>query len=926
MGNLIFNGISTNDLGLVVQTPPTYTYPDRDMSTAHIPGRNGDLVIDNNCYKNVKRSYLLGLGFRKESGAYSKHSSKMLEWLTSAKGHYVRLQDDYDPTVYRMAMFNMAGSFTNIHDGALSFTAEFDCKPQRYLLSGEAIQTYTDGIENPSIYDSLPKLTISDISFSALSGDILMLSVINGQETVSSITISKVNANEINIDSESQRVFDENQNDLNPYIGLNGKFFPTLKAGVTTLELIDYSVIEKEVPSYETLIKYTQTVIKSEYKTNSALEEQFQDKYSIASYKSLVDSKQETYNAESVQSMLYDTQKNYTFVSFNDLLSNYGETYSFTGTVSDNESSAPDWLQLEENDDGKSLNVYAIEAGYYLVKNKDKKIMYRHVGDPVAKEISHSSTTVIYHYKGSARNIQIGYVDCPSWIKCEIGYDDEDSPVKLAYKTNTAGYFWTDKTWILGKPKWEYHDGSESVILNELAWNTSKQAFVSTTGLITSTTAQFSYAYIDEIPQYEDITSKEERNGKTIIKTLAKVYFNVEDMTQSFSNIKVTVTEDGYYAYQINGKPEKYQWSHKSKDAELISSDNLKGTDAFTVMRLEEVPVYDNKDKKVWPTWLDNVPVKANPDDITPETVRFKVLEDGYYRIGRINDETDEETYGEWHYITANNAIPEDVKYDENVTICRVTKDPSTFTYENDRVYTNEAGQMSSEPPAWLSHDLFIEVIFDDETDKVTCHRYNTGDIPDKELFAWTYTENNVTKTLYTKTVWNPLLEDEVYNYENEVEIKIGNVATELQIRYSAVVPEGVEKYYYKWDSNASWIAKTNGQELLVANGSADTTLYYMSELPEYGEEELGEELNNLIEIEVKQDYNGNPNSLVFRVKKDQEKYFRVNNNSDWIKSNSGDEILTSKAIEPNYIRYLNEKADITGDVTITYIPNWWVL
>lgn len=60
---LIFNDISSADLGLVIQAPPAYEFPERDMTSTHIVGRNGDLIVDNKCYKNVTRSYNLAMAY-----------------------------------------------------------------------------------------------------------------------------------------------------------------------------------------------------------------------------------------------------------------------------------------------------------------------------------------------------------------------------------------------------------------------------------------------------------------------------------------------------------------------------------------------------------------------------------------------------------------------------------------------------------------------------------------------------------------------------------------------------------------------------------------------------------------------------------------------------------------------------------------------
>ena len=134
---LVWNGISSLDLGLVIQSPPAYQYPDKDVTSTHIPGRNGDVITDNGSYKNITRTYSLGVGF-KPGTDFISNSQDIVKWLTSDRG-YRRLEDDYDPTVYRLAKYSSGGSFTNICHGAISFSVDFDCKPQRFLKSGEKV-------------------------------------------------------------------------------------------------------------------------------------------------------------------------------------------------------------------------------------------------------------------------------------------------------------------------------------------------------------------------------------------------------------------------------------------------------------------------------------------------------------------------------------------------------------------------------------------------------------------------------------------------------------------------------------------------------------------------------------------------------------------------------------------------------------------
>ena len=66
MGTMIFNGISTVDLGVIIQTPPIYEFPVKRVDTVQIEGKNGDIIIDKNSFDNVSREYNIASVFRKK--------------------------------------------------------------------------------------------------------------------------------------------------------------------------------------------------------------------------------------------------------------------------------------------------------------------------------------------------------------------------------------------------------------------------------------------------------------------------------------------------------------------------------------------------------------------------------------------------------------------------------------------------------------------------------------------------------------------------------------------------------------------------------------------------------------------------------------------------------------------------------------------
>ena len=159
MGIVVFNGISSQDLHIQVQTEPSYDFPEKDYDVTHVPGRNGDIVIDQGSWQNVSRKYNLAMDAGKIS--YTEVASKLVQWLHSASG-YARLEDSYEPDFYRMAMYKDSGSISNIFNKAGQIDVEFTCKPQRYFKSGEAADIFVASSEyrNPTDFPAKPLVKI----------------------------------------------------------------------------------------------------------------------------------------------------------------------------------------------------------------------------------------------------------------------------------------------------------------------------------------------------------------------------------------------------------------------------------------------------------------------------------------------------------------------------------------------------------------------------------------------------------------------------------------------------------------------------------------------------------------------------------------------------------------------------------------------
>ena len=154
---LRFDGQCSSHYGLLVTGTGTYDAPERDVEMICVPGRNGDLVRDNGRFQNIAVSYPVGI-----ARDFPERAADLREWLLGGTG-YRRLEDDYDPLHYRMALFAGPVSFdVAALCRAGQATLRFNCKPQRFLKSGERWTTVGGGykIHNPTPFAAKPLIKI----------------------------------------------------------------------------------------------------------------------------------------------------------------------------------------------------------------------------------------------------------------------------------------------------------------------------------------------------------------------------------------------------------------------------------------------------------------------------------------------------------------------------------------------------------------------------------------------------------------------------------------------------------------------------------------------------------------------------------------------------------------------------------------------
>lgn len=112
--------------------PAIYDAPERDVTKVSIPGRSGDLILDNGRFKNVSGEFDCLI----ESNDAVRDFEELKSWLKSLRG-YQRIEEEFHPGEYRMGEFYAPITYKAADRKGISFKLNADCKPQRFLMEGE---------------------------------------------------------------------------------------------------------------------------------------------------------------------------------------------------------------------------------------------------------------------------------------------------------------------------------------------------------------------------------------------------------------------------------------------------------------------------------------------------------------------------------------------------------------------------------------------------------------------------------------------------------------------------------------------------------------------------------------------------------------------------------------------------------------------
>lgn len=223
----------SKNYGVYITGESVYDAPARDVEMITIPGRNGALYRDKGRFENIEVTYHCGMFAESQANFATSIRNFRNELCVRALSGYMYLYDDYNTDEFRLAVYKGGLEVApEAYSTAGEFDIVFDCKPQRYLKTGDTETSPASGslLTNPTYYNSQPL-----ISFQTTGSGTITLSHNAGNQT---ITVSGAPSGvTIYIDCEVGEVYRYNGQQLvslNNYVSF-GANVPFLRPGSTTI-------------------------------------------------------------------------------------------------------------------------------------------------------------------------------------------------------------------------------------------------------------------------------------------------------------------------------------------------------------------------------------------------------------------------------------------------------------------------------------------------------------------------------------------------------------------------------------------------------------------------------------------------------------------------------------------------------------------
>lgn len=149
----IYNGKSSKDFDLYISGEQTYKKPAPSIEHTAVPGRNGDILTSQDRFENIDITYQVGIVRN-----FERNFDALCDFLYQT-ATYQRLEDSYHPDYYRLGLVESSIEPQMIKlNKQGQFTITFNCKPQRFLKTGDTEINVNEPmmIRNPYSFNAKP--------------------------------------------------------------------------------------------------------------------------------------------------------------------------------------------------------------------------------------------------------------------------------------------------------------------------------------------------------------------------------------------------------------------------------------------------------------------------------------------------------------------------------------------------------------------------------------------------------------------------------------------------------------------------------------------------------------------------------------------------------------------------------------------------
>lgn len=164
---IVFAGVDSRTYDIEVFENDTYSAGSPVVSAVSVPGRNGDVLIPENRYANIVRTYDCILH---EDAVDNYEAFRAL--LLSQVGYKTLVDSKYPDHFFEGYVTSNLQPKLTPEAGMIKFKLSFNCKPQRFLASGLTATTLSASgtINNPTLYASSPLMKVTGTGTLGING------------------------------------------------------------------------------------------------------------------------------------------------------------------------------------------------------------------------------------------------------------------------------------------------------------------------------------------------------------------------------------------------------------------------------------------------------------------------------------------------------------------------------------------------------------------------------------------------------------------------------------------------------------------------------------------------------------------------------------------------------------------------------------